>query len=642
MSTTIWKWLEPEDLERLERALAEVRRSALPQRARSWLEADSTAKRLLHPEPGPPLARWVLRISQTFHGSELSSHIALAVALLAHEDDATRSGAGDAGSPTDAPDALTRWSLAWSLLSAAIPDRAGAVASWLLTHGAEPQTRAIPDGDGAWTRALVLGFGLPVLLAGGEPAPWVALARAAAPLVALLASWERLWLEPSERDIDEAVLSSWVAHGLATPAGQRILFAYAGERRSAPRRDEVRAALREPSVLEAVRGHWVATMASARATLSASTSACGEAFLRALEGGFSFLETFLWMRSLTSTGPGPHPWTWETLDVDIRRAVERIGLDPRWSSSLDVQRWGVSPLEADLVADGFPRGLIELALRELLPGREPRVRELLLEIPAGELRYYRHWRGIPPDADSLGLMLRLASGLPDVPAERLESWIALMAENLGEDGVPRVWFRRSPAGATHEPPQLDWRGDDCTACLLSLALGLVQLDAARFERTLSAILSAALARFRGEGFTGTHHYCPEFASHLFLLLAEALPRADVARALREEVRRCAAALVRQALATQRLDGSWQSPQRTAWNVIALCLHHPDEAALTRAARYLSETQRGDGSWLPELLYYTVGKPGYMVEYRGLEVTTAFCAQALARVRRMALARGWAH
>ena len=48
------------------------------------------------------------------------------------------------------------------------------------------------------------------------------------------------------------------------------------------------------------------------------------------------------------------------------------------------------------------------------------------------------------------------------------------------------------------------------------------------------------------------------------------------------------------------DGSWGSPQRTAWNVIALSLHQPEEESLTRAARYLSETQRGDGSWLPEL------------------------------------------
>ena len=42
-----------------------------------------------------------------------------------------------------------------------------------------------------------------------------------------------------------------------------------------------------------------------------------------------------------------------------------------------------------------------------------------------------------------------------------------------------------------------------------------------------------------------------------------------------------------------------------------------------------------------MVYFTVGKPGFMVDYQGVEVTTAMCARALQAAHRGAKAGGGA-
>ena len=533
----------------------------------------------------------------------------------------------------------------------------GALAHFLLEAqgGAGPRRPANPavgdgstvapdPGDGVFGMLALLG--LPAVIAGREPGPWLALARGVAPLLALVSSWERLLLDPAARDLDAAILSPVVATAIAGPARERVLLSWAGDRRSRMRRAELRNRFAEPEVRDGLRDSFHAGMTAAKNALTRETETIATPLLSVIAGVFAELDL---LASLRSPAPAarPKPWpasgpgTGDTplggIALDVARAVERIARDPSWSSSTDVQRWGVHPLTGDLVADWFPRGLVELGLRRITD-RSRSIRALLEEIPPGELRYYRDWRGIPPDADSLGLMLRLAAGIADAPRERIESWLSVMEENLGADCLPPVWFHLGPGGLTHEPDRA-WDGGDCTACLLSLSLGLAEYAPARFDRVVAAILGLTLDRFRGDGFAGVFHYARDFAAPLYAGLVtrlEALPGEGLpaTRELLAEARRACDDLMRSILAAQRLDGSWGSPQSTAWNVEALCLARPVIPPLLRAARYLSETQRGDGGWLAELVYFTVGKPGYMVEYRGIEVTTATCASALFRVLAM--------
>ncbi|HVE85063.1 MAG TPA: hypothetical protein VND93_19565 [Myxococcales bacterium] len=613
----LWGWVDAGDEARLREAHAALCARALPEPVGSWLRAPATAARLAAPPLGPPLARWALRAGDAA-GLASAAVAALVVAVLAEEGG-------------EAPGALARWGAAPALCEGASgrdPSR------WLLERA----------GEAACDVRLDLALGLPALLAGRDPAAWLSLGRAAAPLASLLASWERLWLDPAARDVEDAgraARSSWVAAGLASPSGFDVALAYAGDRRSARRHEEVRDALSAPAVLKALRARGDEALARARACVVDETCAAGAALLDALEGGLRWIESFLWARSAVRPAAAVPAWSWASLEVDVQRALERIDFDPRWTGSMDRQRWGIEDMKGDLAATWFPRGFIELGLHAVTGGREARLRALLMEAPPGDLRYFPGFRGIPPDADSLGLALQMAAALPDPPADRIERWLALMAYNLDGGGAPRVWFRRSSAGPTHDPPEVVWAGDDCTACRLSLALGLLQYDPARFDREITAILGAALARFRGDGFDGTHHYAPEFADTLFLRIAARLAESGAAAPLHAEVARRRDALVGAILGSQRLDGSWGGLHATAWYLEALCLHRPERAAVLRAARFLSEMQRGDGGFLPELLYWIVGKPGLMVEYRGLELTTSICARALDAARRAAAAAGWA-
>ncbi|XXY46116.1 hypothetical protein WME91_39545 [Sorangium sp. So ce269] len=617
---SFWKWTRPEDAERLASALQEVEPPP------GWSHR-ATRIALVDAGLGPPWAAWALRIADAFGLQDTAACTALAIAAMTLEPG------------RDAPDRLVCWGWGARLLARLPGVATASFHDWLWSLALETPDELVgrPPASGgaapppatrcgAWKLALALGA--PAQMSGRDLTPWIALATASAPLIAILASFERLWLDPSGRDIRDAAWSEWVAIAIAA-SPPPVLLAFAGDRSSAPRREEVRAALERRDVDEAVQARWSAALSAARLALSPETASLGEELLGALEATFSSACAYLWVRSFTAP-PAPtsglvRPWSIEQLPLDITRALERVERDPGWTSSIDVQRWGVAPLEGDLVADWFPRGLVELALDETAGGRAPRIRALLEEIPPGELRYYRGFRGIPPDADSLGLMLQLAARLPDPPLDRLESWLALLPHNLGPDGVPNVWLRRSANGATHEPPDLEWAGDRCTACLLRLLLGLLSWSPDSPVRDghqgmINTLLAHALRCLGEGGFDGCHHYIPEYAVHLLFRVAA---RLDAGPVLGQRDR-----LAERILATQRLDGSWGSPQRTAWMLEALCFVECNRSAIERGARYLAETQRGDGAWGSEVVYYTVGKPAFMVEYRGVEVTTAMCARAL--------------
>lgn len=624
--TAYWRGAHSGDAARLQAAARGIEAAGLPRPSPGAPAAGAL---------GPPFEIWALRMLDALGRSDVAAVAALGIMAMLRD--------------CPAEGRLGRWAWAVRAMSAAAPEKAEEIRAWCWSAAleVEGEERAGASSLSATRGKLRVLFGVISVIAGRAPDPLQDIAALSAPLVAILASFERLWLAPTARDIEDAVSSEWIEIALSV-SPEPVLVALAGRRSSPARRAEVRAALERPEVLRRVEARWAEALAAARRGLSPEAAPAGDELLKILEETFSYVDSYLWARSLaahgdarTPAGSLPSPWSWDQVPTDVRRAVERIERDPAWTSSIDVQRWGVAPLAADVVGEWFPRGLVELALQEAAGGREGSIRALLSEIPPGELRYYRGFRGIPPDADSLGLMLSLASLLPDPPVDRLASWLSLLPENLGPDGVPNVWLRRSAGGPTHEPPDIAWAGDRCTACLLSLLWGLTSLARApggisalrpRCEALIQPLLSHVLSCLGDDGFSGCHHYDEVYATYLFFRAAAGLPGAAV------EQRRDA--LAAKLLAEQRLDGSWGSPQRTAWMLEALCLSRPEPLAITRAVRYLSETQRGDGAWQSEMVYFTVGKPGFMVEYHGIEVTTAMCARAMSAALRVRAGGRW--
>lgn len=570
----------------------------------------------------PPCAAWALRVGDELGLGGAAATVAAAVAAMTF----------DGRTPEEVRGRLVRWASGSQVLARTITDigRQNDFQEWLLTvASATHDPRDVPVVG--WKLRLALGA--PAWCAGVDAAPWSALGAEVAPAVALLASFERFWLDPDASEFERESASAWLAAALDTVPGATLL-ALSGVRHAPSRREEVRAALERPEVEQEVRRRFAAAVAAGRAAITSATARVGRELVDSLEALFARAMAYLFARGLARPAvPATafvRPWTSAECRRDVQRALERLEREPTWDGAVDAQRWGVAPVAADVAADWFPRGLIELALDETVGGRAERIRALLDEPAPGDLRYYRHFRFVPPDVDSLGLALELAARLPEPPVERLASWLALLRHNLGTGGVPHVWLVRSEAGLTYDGPEVAWAGDRCTACLLRLLLGLLGMPSGselgvERETLEGALLGHVLECLGEDGFSGCHHYPPEYALHLFLRVAAAVDDARVSAAR--------ARLTERLLARQRLDGSWGSPQRTAWMLEALCLVRPERSPLERAARYLSETQRGDGAWHAELVYYTVGKPGLMTDYRSLEVTTALCARALRAAER---------
>ncbi|MCC6556240.1 MAG: hypothetical protein IT372_25045 [Polyangiaceae bacterium] len=556
------------------------------------------------------------------------------------------------------PDALARGAVAARILGEAVgPARA---AAWLL-HAGGFAPGCAPCGDGArspapFTRDAVALWTALALVAGEDPAPWSRFGEAVGRPVGLLDGLVRLWLDPGAPDLEPAALTPLLASWLGDPGlAPRLLYALAGERSSPCRRYEIHSLLASGPF----RSHLARAAASglddARAALGGAgceaspLAPVAAALLDALGERFRFFDDLITFRDLLSTGGGagmpgnnaaaavlhdPRGAALRDAERDVGAAVDFLNETAPWSESWEVQRFGVFGSSERPVGQWFVRGTILLALSELGYGDPAAVIALLREIPDGELRYYGSWRGIPPDADDLGLMLQLAA-LTGEAGRRVETWIEVMRANVDEHGIVPTWFYRGPSGPTVASPPGMWAGDDCAAVRLNLLAGLLSFDPARFDDLIEANARRVLAGFAGGDVGGSYYYDQLTTALAFLRFAQLYRARAVDRTLAPSIAAAEAEIRARMAGLQRIDGGWGSPQRTA-----ACLEGcaaaalaappaPDEGLLVeRAARCLGEAQLADGSWPAEPLYRTPLKQGRVGYHQGRALTTALCARAL--------------
>ena len=290
------------------------------------------------------------------------------------------------------------------------------------------------------------------------------------------------------------------------------------------------------------------------------------------------------------------------------------------------------PMGASIVLVGrwFVEGMIILALAEI--GRDDPTAEiaaLLERVPEGDARYFPEWTGLPPDCDSLGLLLQLSTWLPSGQRARVDGWVGVCEASLGADKSVPTWFVNGPNGRT-TPLDGPFLGDECTGTTLAFLLGALRLDGERFASLFRPNLELVLQR-RCEA--GSVHYIPEFATHLLLRLVYALqhhPSRQLAQLTSElgldqlVADRCATLV-----ASQRINGSWGTPQTTA-----LPTRSPETSGIpgphaSRGRSRTSSTPRAPtGAWPAEPLYITPGKFGGMVPFSAKSLTTALVARAL--------------
>ena len=605
-----WPWQDPTDLDRIDPHAPSLIADALS----AW-----RVEPFRQPLPWPS---WALRLPALFHTTTPCAPFAAALALLT--------------APATPTLAARRLALALTLLAPLGVKREALALLLLECQQLAPPPPILPGGEVTevenLARDAALLWGLAALCAGTDPQPWLHFAAALVEPLALFASLAdlvddtpRAALQPLRLD---ALLRACAHEDSARSA---LLDGCAGGFGYLERLIELRAAMGHEAILRQLRAQRETLLSCARAALPTRAGEPGSAFLDALDAGFATLDSDLWTRALVARALGGTPDVLARSALSLRGATDFLEATKPWQSAWDIHRFHPMGAPGMLIGRGFVEGLILLTLSEITSRNQHEIAALIDRVAMGDARYFPDWTGLPPDSDSLGLLLQLATRV-DAPRAKVDSWITVLELSLDETRIVPVWLERGPQGKT---ASLDgpFMGNDCTAVRLAFLVGAARYDAQRFASLLRVNLASLLPRLQGHVFAGCFHYEPPFATHMLLrllhmLCTSALPDIrELCRALElsASLQRCAASL----LAAQRLDGSWGSPQQTALALTALApLPEIANERLLRALKYLGDTQSPDGAWPAEPLYITPGKHGGMVPFGSREMTTALCAKGL--------------
>lgn len=490
-------------------------------------------------------------------------------------------------------------------------------------------------GPVAATVATRMAFGLPLALAGA-PATDEALVDLSAAL-RLHEAQARLWLDPADGALRDPTDNAAIQ---ALLPDDELQLALAGRRDSLPRRMEILSLLGHPARRR--RAEDIAERSLARARAHPWPPPVRQ-LLDALPAHADWLRSAAAFRGLAaSIAPRSAPPDDGALDKMHAVALDFLTRPQALAGTWEVQRMGVGEHPGPLLARWFPEGLLLLCLHEAGVDQTEAIADLLRSLP-DQLRWYlplsagaavgEPWRGIPPDADSLGLMLQLAALAPGLAPERVRAWLGFLFASLPADRRIPTWFYTAPGGGPSiEGPAWEYASNDCNTARLTCMTGLLHSGIPEAEALALDNLELAAGAFDAEGETGDFYYGRALAESAFHRFVEVLG----ARHPRHPHLPAALALARRlALATAPLDdGSFGDPQTTALRLEGLARFAPDPEVLRRGLRALVESQRPDGSWLASPIYKMPGRTLHEVEWhRSAELTTAICLRASARVRR---------
>lgn len=310
----------------------------------------------------------------------------------------------------------------------------------------------------------------------------------------------------------------------------------------------------------------------------------------------------------------------DSLATAIEAAEAYLLSDLSFRGSWDVQR----SAKQELTAKAFPAGLVVEILARTGHAVQPQVEQVFAQLRASGYRYYP-LPDLPPDADDLGLLLRLFRYLPaqEQPAARRQLAVPLrqMAAAVLPSGEIPVWFQ-TDAVARQSPP-LVW-GGSCATTEVNLLLGLLQFDWPAYRSIVQNSVRFVFHRFETKGLGAAHYYVtPYVLWSAFKLMAE-LRAGSFDPDLRQQVERAEAPFVAR---FERATGQPViSPQTAAFFALT---EAPVAQTLARWRDRLLKSQRHDGSWPAEPLFL-IPHGQRTAWYASRLVTSAFCYWALVK------------
>jgi len=310
----------------------------------------------------------------------------------------------------------------------------------------------------------------------------------------------------------------------------------------------------------------------------------------------------------------------------IAAASGYLRSDPACHEAWEVYRCGYLN-EPELVCRVFALGL--LLEHRIAAGDDcgAEVDELFALYARNRFHYTDTPSSQPPDADTLGLMLRLAAhaGQPARCRALLEEPLGWLLASIDGDGDIPVFLTRAldaDAAARYVP----FVPPRCVAVQAAAQLGLLAFDAQRFRPALQASGPHTLRWFARVGAGALRCYDLPYGIGMVFALADGLRRTIGGT----EIDAAAAAAEHEALT---LLAAWRSrgrvcPQDAA--LLQLACRFPAAAALRDPAwiERLVRSQRHDGSWDDAPLYVVPSRGNLMNWYSSRMATTALAYHAL--------------
>ena len=312
----------------------------------------------------------------------------------------------------------------------------------------------------------------------------------------------------------------------------------------------------------------------------------------------------------------------DRLSKGLEMAEGYLLSDLTFRESWDVQRGGLFNV-AEMTARAFPAGLIIERLSQHGHNLAGQVDEVFEMLAANGFQYYDRLQAGLPDADDLGLLLRLHrySTQPETQRSRLEIPLGWMKASILPSGEIPVWFKKNgPTGVSI------W-GHSCAVTEINLLLGLIDYDWEGYQDIIEKSSLNLLARFQANGLGAALYYPALYTLWIVLewiskLKAQPLPTIS-------------SDMLDQALETflNRLEVETKRPTLTPQGAAFLILACSQPAAAhlfnPRWITLLLKNQRPDGSWPGEPLFL-IPHRGSSTWYATHSATTAFCYDALKR------------
>jgi hypothetical protein len=318
------------------------------------------------------------------------------------------------------------------------------------------------------------------------------------------------------------------------------------------------------------------------------------------------------------------------LDQAIKMAEEYLLSDLSFRESWAIQR-GLPNLP-QLTARAFPTGLIVERLCQQGHPLTEQIDQIYRLLQASRFRYYEEKLPLPPDADDLGLLLRLYRyGAPDRQAAyrtMLQEPLGWLENSILPSGEIPVWFHTDEENSPQkDPPLLIW-GNRCATTESNLLLGLIDYDWRDYRSIIEKSALNLLDRFRRWGLTAALYYVPPYILANAFELILGLSSLPIQASLDQKIKQTLPMLLEQLELEAKREPL--TPQTAALLRLACSQAQARLCLQTGWISLLLKSQRYDGSWEAEPIFLIPGRGG-TAWYSSRLVTTAFCYQALKTV-----------